>query len=104
MEAGEAGAAAKANILITEFSKLFRLVEFTMHPRDIPGEAQGKSSNLCWAARYINGKHTDEKSKQNIIVTVIDCKSLLPTDLASLGCIRLSQKQRTATSRRLISA
>ena len=104
MEAGEAGAAAKANILIIEFSKLFRLVEFTMHPRDIAGEAQGKSSNLCWAARYINGKHTDEKSKQNIIVTVIDCKSLLPTGLASIGCICLLQKQRTATSRRIISA
>ncbi|PMD18508.1 hypothetical protein NA56DRAFT_672343 [Hyaloscypha hepaticicola] len=84
VEAGEAGAAAKANILVIEFSKLFRLVEFTMHPRDIPGEAQGKSSNLCWAARYINGKHTDEKSKQNIIVTVIDSDSHLSTNYFSL--------------------
>lgn len=76
MEAGESGAAAKANVLIEEFTKAFRAVEFTMHPREIPGEAQGKSSNLCWAARYINGKYSDEKSKQNVIVTVMDCKSL----------------------------
>lgn len=78
MEAGETGAAAKANTLINEFAKYFRVVEFTMHPRGISGEAQGKSSNLCWAARYINGKYNDEKSKQNIIVTVMDCKGLIP--------------------------
>ncbi|KAN0099806.1 hypothetical protein V8E51_013581 [Hyaloscypha variabilis] len=56
----EAGAAAKARLLINDFSKLFRVIEFTLHPRGIAGEAQGKSSNLCWAARYINGKYTDE--------------------------------------------
>jgi len=73
MEAGEGGAVAKANALIKNFTKFFRLVEFTLHPRGLAGEAQGKSSNLCWAARYINGKYTDEKSKQNTIVTVMDC-------------------------------
>jgi Glycosyl transferase family group 2 len=75
MEAGESGAATKANILIAEFERSFRSIEYTMHPRDIPGEAQGKSSNLCWAARYINGKYSNEKSKQNIIVTVLDGKT-----------------------------
>jgi len=74
MEAGEEGAVAKANTLIKDFSKSFRLVEFTLHPRGLAGEAQGKSSNLCWAARYINGKYTDKTSKQNTIVTVMDCK------------------------------
>lgn len=78
MEAGETGAATKANILINEFEKVFRAIEFAIHPRDIPGEAQGKSSNLSWAARYINGKYSDEKSKQNIIVTVLDGKKFFP--------------------------
>ncbi len=77
MEDGEAGAAAKARLLINDFSRLFRVIEFTLHPRGIEGESQGKSSNLCWAARYINGKYTDEKSKQNTIVTIMDCKIIL---------------------------
>jgi hypothetical protein len=72
MEAGENACEAKARILINEYEKHFRIIEQTTHPRDIPGESQGKSSNLCWAAKYINGKYFDEKSKQNIIVTVID--------------------------------
>jgi hypothetical protein len=77
MEAGESGAEAKAKVLINEFARCFRDIEFTMHPRDTPGEAQGKSSNLCWAARYVNGKYSDEKSKRNIIVTVLDGKKFL---------------------------
>ena len=72
MEAGENACEAKVRILINEYEKHFRSIEHTTHPRDIAGESQGKSSNLCWAAKYINGKYFDEKSKQNIIVTVID--------------------------------
>jgi len=79
MEQGEAGCEAKAAILINEYTKYFRSIEFTTHPRDIPGEAQGKSSNLSWAARYINGKYSDEVLKRNVIVTVLDCESLIPT-------------------------
>jgi hypothetical protein len=72
MEAGENASEAKARILINEYEKNFRSIEHTTHPRNIPGESQGKSSNLCWAAKYINEKYFDEKSRQNIIVTVID--------------------------------
>lgn len=79
MEQGEAGCEAKAAILIKEYTKHFRSIEFTAHPRDIPGEAQGKSSNLSWAARYINRKYSDEVLKRNVLITVIDCKSLNPT-------------------------
>jgi hypothetical protein len=104
MEAGEAGAEAKANILIKEFARHFRAVEFTMHPRHIPGEAQGKSSNLCWAARYVNGKYSDEKSKRNIIITVLDGKILLSGQLnifsSMLRCTRSPRKQRIAISHR----
>ena len=78
MEQGESGCEAKAAILIKEYNHHFRSIEFTTHPRDIPGEAQGKSSNLAWAARYINTKYTDEVLKRNVIVTVLDGKSLTP--------------------------
>jgi hypothetical protein len=74
MEQGESGCDAKAVLLINEYTKRFRSIEYTVHPRDIVGEAQGKSSNLCWAAKYVNGKYSDQILKRNVIVTVIDCK------------------------------
>lgn len=74
MEMGEAGAKVKAGALIKEFSDQFRDIEYTLHPNDIPGEAQGKSSNLCWASKHVNGKYLDGHMKRNVIVTVMDCK------------------------------
>ena len=53
MEQAEDGARAKAMVLINEYSNKFRSVDFTIHPKGIEGEAQGKSSNLCWAAKYV---------------------------------------------------
>lgn len=76
MEQGEAGCEAKAAILIHEYKTQFRSVEFTVHPRNISGEAQGKSSNVSWAAKYINAKYSDEVLKRNVIVTVMYCKRL----------------------------
>lgn len=84
MEQGESGCEAKATVLINEYIKRFRSIEYTVHPRDIPGEAQGKSSNLCWAAKFINAKYAEEVLKRNIIVTVIDCKFKY-SYLANLG-------------------
>jgi len=74
MEAGEMGCEAKALILREEYAKQFRVIEHTVHPHNIPGEAQGKSSNLRWAAAYVNGKYPDVELKCSIIVTVLDCK------------------------------
>ncbi|KAG4428940.1 hypothetical protein IFR05_015573 [Cadophora sp. M221] len=73
MEQGEIGSELKATTLQKEYEKRFRNLEYTVHPRGITGEAQGKSSNLCWAAKYIDGKYIDESEKRNIIVTVLDC-------------------------------
>ncbi|KAL2067501.1 hypothetical protein VTL71DRAFT_1926 [Oculimacula yallundae] len=77
MEQGELGCEVKATTLQKEYEKRFRNIEYTVHPGGIDGEAQGKSSNLCWAAKYINGKYTDEFEKKNIIVTVMDSDSHL---------------------------
>ena len=78
MEQGESGCKDKATILVKEYDARFRVVEYTLHPRDIPGEAQGKSSNLSWAAKYINAKYPKENLKRNVIITVLDGKKPLP--------------------------
>jgi hypothetical protein len=75
MEQGEEGSNGKAEILMKEFITRFRTVEYTSHPRGLPGEAQGKSSNLSWAANYISGKYENLKTKGNVIVTVMDGKN-----------------------------
>ncbi|CZS90210.1 uncharacterized protein RCO7_08631 [Rhynchosporium graminicola] len=77
MEQGELGCELKATGLQKDYKKRFRHIEYTVHPRGIAGEAQGKSSNLCWAAKYINGKYRNEAEKRNIIVTVMDSDSHL---------------------------
>ncbi|TAQ86661.1 hypothetical protein B7494_g5022 [Chlorociboria aeruginascens] len=84
MELGEEGAAVKASILVKEFSDKFRCIEYTLHPRGIPGEAQGKSSNLRWAGRYLVGKYGNDLNKRNIIVTVIDADSHLAANYFTL--------------------
>lgn len=78
MEQGESGCKEKAAVLIKEYDSRFRIVEYTLHPRDIPGESQGKSSNLSWAAKYINAKYPKENLKRNVIITVLDGKKPLP--------------------------
>ena len=77
MEQGESGCKEKAAVLIKEYDARFRIIECTLHPRDIPGEAQGKSSNLSWAAKYINAKYPNEIFKRNVMITVLDGKKLL---------------------------
>ena len=78
MEQGESGSKEKAAVLIKEYDARFRSIECTLHPRDIPGEAQGKSSNLSWAAKYINAKYPNEILKRSVIITVLDGKKPLP--------------------------
>jgi hypothetical protein len=72
MEAAEIDSPAKASLLIQNFKQSFRYMDFTMHPRGIPGEAQGKSSNLSWAAKHLCNKYNFPDMRKNVIVTVID--------------------------------
>ena len=74
MEQGEIGSEVKAKTLISDYASRFHSVDYTLHPQGIPGEAQGKSSNLCWAARYLSGRYDIGKTKKNVIVTVLDGK------------------------------
>ncbi|KAI9829786.1 MAG: hypothetical protein M1838_005858, partial [Thelocarpon superellum] len=77
MEQNESGAEAKACGLIAEFARFFRLLNFTMHPKDIPGEAQGKSSNISWAVRQASAMYAEKRSRGNVVVTVMDADSHL---------------------------
>jgi len=50
MEEGEDGATEKARRLILKYASQFREMTFTLHPKGLPGEIRGKSSNVAWAA------------------------------------------------------
>lgn len=71
MEQREKGAELKAMSLISEFTKNFRSIDFTLHPADIPGEAAGKGSNVNWVARKLSQRYP-LKARKDVIITGID--------------------------------
>jgi hypothetical protein len=75
MEDKEAGAGAKAKLLVAEFAQCFLAIRASVHPYGIPGEAAGKSSNVAFAARKIFANH--QRDGQEVIITVMDGKSLI---------------------------
>lgn len=77
MEAREHGGELKAAMLINEFAKKFRSIDYTVHPSDLPGEVAGKGSNAAWAARKISEKYSIGQRK-DVIVTGIDGMSIAP--------------------------
>ena len=72
MEQSEPGAESKACGLVAEFARYFRQLNFTVHPNDLPGEVQGKSSNLSWAVRQASAVYPGKSTRKNVIVTVMD--------------------------------
>lgn len=72
MEEKEEKSAFKAASLCTTFEKSFFRMSYTVHPSNIPGEAQGKSSNESWAAKQVSKDYPEEAVKQNVIITVMD--------------------------------
>lgn len=77
MEQREIGSDTKALGLIQDFAKKFRLIDYTCHPSDIPGESAGKGSNIGWAARKLSENYSMEVRKR-VIVTGIDGMSFVP--------------------------
>ncbi|RDW94965.1 hypothetical protein BP5796_00728 [Coleophoma crateriformis] len=99
MEQGEEESEMKAKLLCKEFSERFRKMEYTIHPCDIPGEAQGKSSNLSWAARHVSEKYSTDKQKKNVIITVLDADShLSPSYFAQITSMHRHYAQTNATT------
>lgn len=72
MEEKEEKSALKASSLCQTFEKSFFRMSYTVHPSNIPGEAQGKSSNESWAAKQVMKDYPDEHVKKNTIITVMD--------------------------------
>lgn len=60
-EEAEKGIEEKARGLIEEFGACFFDIQYTLHPRNLPGEAAGKSSNVAWASRemHVRGRSGD---------------------------------------------
>ena len=75
MEQKEAKSAFKATDLVNSFHWMFHKMSYTIHPSDVAGEAQGKSSNVSWAARQVSKDYAQEL-KQEVVLTVMDGRSL----------------------------
>lgn len=61
-----------AEALVSRFSSSFLDMQYCMHLSDIPGESQGKSANVGWAAREVEKKYLDRPSFRDVLVTVMD--------------------------------
>ncbi|HQB85065.1 MAG TPA: glycosyltransferase family 2 protein [Candidatus Pacearchaeota archaeon] len=76
--AGEA-AIQKANILKKEFEGVFFRVLTTFHPKDIPGEIAGKSSNEAWATKIAKKEVIDKLNipYENVVLTSLDSDTIV---------------------------
>ncbi|KAJ3065482.1 hypothetical protein HDU98_011150 [Podochytrium sp. JEL0797] len=53
MEETEEGCQAKALSLATHYATSFHTITYTIHPKDLPNEIRGKSSNTNWACTQL---------------------------------------------------
>ena len=74
MEAAEADCARKAELLQEEYADKFALLDYTVHPRGLPGEMQCKSANISWAIRTIHRRLQQRPGFEmdNVCVTTMD--------------------------------
>jgi hypothetical protein len=73
MEEAEAGAHAKAAVLSAEFAGRFSDLLVTFHPKGLPGELRGKSSNQAWAARCAVAELVGRRGLDLDVLTVTSC-------------------------------
>ena len=71
MEQKEDNSTAKAIALVNQFDQSFYKTSYTVHPSNIEGESQGKSSNENWAAKQIM-KDYPNTTRENVVVTTMD--------------------------------
>jgi hypothetical protein len=78
MEGAEAGAANKAEQLVAEFRHRFHHLIYAVHPRGLPGELRGKSSNIAWASRAGKQYLIDQcgVDLNHVALTVMDSDTL----------------------------
>ena len=73
MEAADAEAPERYEVLKREFEHSFLAMVRTVHPCDIPGEVRGKSSNESWAAKEAKRLFCDEMGFDIDRMTVTSC-------------------------------
>ena len=73
MEEADAEAPARFEILQRDFGHCFLGMIGTTHPKDIPGEVRGKSSNEAWAAKKAKHLFCDEMGFDIDLLTVTSC-------------------------------
>ena len=78
MEQGEKEAPEKAAKLIEFFADAFHEIVFTLHPKGIPGEIRGKSSNTAWAAKEMISCNNGPLPNQ--VFTVMDADTCFAAD------------------------
>lgn len=71
MEQKEEKSDVKAETLIQDFQRAFYRMSYTVHPQNLPGEAQGKSSNESWAAKQAC-KEYPRDIQRNVVITTMD--------------------------------
>lgn len=78
MEAAEPGARHRADRLASRFAASFAHILVTIHPANLPGEIQCKSSNLAWALGHAQRLLVDEwgYAPDQILVTTMDADTL----------------------------
>lgn len=89
MEEREQIATEKAEKLTAMYQDKFKHILQTYHPKDIPGEVAGKSSNEAWAARkaYHTLVHGYGYDMNRMVITIMDADSLVhPRYLEALTC------------------
>ncbi|KAJ3080111.1 hypothetical protein HDU99_009257 [Rhizoclosmatium hyalinum] len=80
MEEGEVDSDKKAATLIREFPNSFAHIHFTIHPKNLPNEQRGKSSNVSWAATQIGTLIQATNTTTNTIITIQDTDTHLTAD------------------------
>ncbi|KAJ3407952.1 hypothetical protein HDV05_005223 [Chytridiales sp. JEL 0842] len=78
MEEGEAGSAEKAQSFIDHYTGQFLDMTYSMHPRNIPNEIRGKSSNTAWAAKHCYEFWSENRECQ--VITVMDADTCFAAD------------------------
>ncbi len=73
MEEADPESSEKAVRLLTEFRDAFAAMFATCHPKDLPGEVRGKSSNQAWAAHRAAEELLDRRGLNVHDVTLTSC-------------------------------
>lgn len=72
MEESDPNAETLATMLAISFGTKFHSIQYTIHPKGLVGEAQGKSSNVSWAAKVVENNYAGRPLSDNVIITVMD--------------------------------